>query len=100
VGRVRHLDQDRLDHRHVGGDRHPVVEEPGIIEPALRVVDLLFVERPADALRNAAPDLAFDIGRMDRAANTLRRGVALGAVAIRRADSCVSCWDEAASCLL
>ncbi len=64
--------QDRLDHRHVGGDRHAVVEEAGNVEPAIPVIDVFLVQGPADALRDAALDLAFDIGGVDRAANILR----------------------------
>src|SRR5262249_30118008 len=39
------------------------------------VVDIFLVERPADALGDAALDLALDIGGMDRAADILDRGV-------------------------
>ena len=35
--------------------------------PPARVVDVLLVERPADALRHAALDLPLDIARVDRA---------------------------------
>jgi hypothetical protein len=72
VRRVRDLDEDRLDHRHVGRDRHPVVEEAGVVEPAIAIVDVFLVERPADALRDAALDLALDIGGVDRLADILR----------------------------
>ena len=74
--RIGHLDQDGLDHRQVGGDRHAVVEEARILELALGVVDVLLVQRPADALHGAALELALDVGRMDRRADVLRRGVA------------------------
>ena len=74
--RVGHLDQDGLDHRQVRGDRHAVVEEARVLELALGVVDVLLVQRPADALHGAALELALDIGRMDRRADILRRGVA------------------------
>jgi len=55
VGRVRHLDEDRLDHRHVGGDRDPIIEEAGIIEAPVLVVDVLLVERPAQPMPCATP---------------------------------------------
>ena len=76
MARVRHLDEDRVDHRHVGRDRAAVVEKARVIHAALLVVDVFLVERPADALGDAALDLALDIGWMDRAADILRRGVA------------------------
>ena len=50
VLRVRHLDHDGVDHRQVRTHRHAVVEEAGIIDLALLVVDVLLVQRPADAL--------------------------------------------------
>ena len=37
-----------------------------------RVVDVFLVQRPADALRNAALDLPLDIARVDRTADILR----------------------------
>ena len=66
MARVRHLDDHRVDHRQVGGDRHAIVEEARILQPAVLVVDVFLVERPADALRGAALDLALDIARVDR----------------------------------
>ena len=56
--RIRHLDQHRLDHRHVGGNGAAVVQEAWIIELALGVVDVLLAQRPADALRRAAMPVA------------------------------------------
>ena len=73
--RIRHLDDDRVDHRQIRRDRHAIIEEPGVIEAPLLAVNVLLVERPADPLRNAALDLAFDIARMDGSADILRRGV-------------------------
>src|SRR6202011_4300422 len=40
------------------------------------VVDVLLVQRPADALGHAALHLALDIARVDGAADVLHRGVA------------------------
>ncbi len=56
--RVRHLNQDGVDHRQVRGDRAAIVQEPGVIEQAFGVVDIFFVQRPADALHDTALDLA------------------------------------------
>src|SRR6516162_5212297 len=75
MARVRHLYQDRVDHRHVGGDRHAIVEEAWIFEPPVLVVDVFLAQRPADPLRHAALHLPFDIGGVDRAADILDRGV-------------------------
>src|SRR6266478_677228 len=55
-----YLDEDRLDHRHVGGNRDAIIEESGIIEAPV------LVERPADALRDTALDLPLDIGGVAR----------------------------------
>src|SRR5205807_2124267 len=64
-------DQERLDHRQVRGDRAAIVEEARVIEAALGVVDVFLVERPADALDDAALDLTLDIARVDRGADVL-----------------------------
>src|ERR1700730_6464965 len=72
MARVRVLDDHGVDHRHVGRDRTAVVEKPGVLEAALLVVDVLLIERPADALGYTALDLALDVGRMDRPADILR----------------------------
>ena len=34
--RIRFLDDDRIDHRHVGADGDAVVEEPRVFELAIR----------------------------------------------------------------
>jgi hypothetical protein len=44
-----------------------------VVEPALSIVDVFLVEDLADALRDAALDLIFDLGREDRLADILRR---------------------------
>src|SRR5207302_1609679 len=59
-----------------GGYRDAVIEEAGVIEPAVLVVDVFLVERPADPLGDAALDLALDIRGVDGAADILDRGVA------------------------
>ena len=47
------------------------MEEAGIIQAAILVIDELFVQRPANALGDAALDLALDIVRMNRPADIL-----------------------------
>src|SRR5258708_18710494 len=74
--RVRDLDQDRVDHRHVGADRHAIVEEARVLQMAIPIVDVFLAERPADALRHTALHLALDIGGMYRPADVLYRRVA------------------------
>src|SRR5262249_55667585 len=49
-----------------------VVEEAGILQSALGIVNILFVQRPADTLDDAALDLAFDVVAVDGAADILR----------------------------
>src|SRR5262249_345622 len=65
-----------IDHRHVGRDRDSVVEEPRVLEPAIGAVDILFVERPTDALHGAALHLTFYIARMHRLARVLHDRIA------------------------
>ena len=76
MARVRHLDQDRLDHGQVGRHWAAVVEEARVIHLAVLVVDVLLVQRPADALHGAALDLPLHVARVDGAADILHRGVA------------------------
>ena len=70
--RVRHLDDDRVDHRQVVGDRHPVVQERAVHHVAPVVHEVLFVQAPADALGRSALHLPLDVARVDRLARVLR----------------------------
>ena len=47
-------DHDRLDERRIERRGHPVVEEAGVQEMPLVVVEVLLAKRPADALNRAA----------------------------------------------
>src|SRR3974390_1699451 len=69
---IRHFAHHRLDHRQVGGYWNPIIEKARIFHVPFRIVDVFLVERPADALRNAALDLPFDITRVDRPTDVLR----------------------------
>src|SRR3954470_10523301 len=73
---VRHFDHDAVEHRQVRTDRHAVVEEAGVIDLAFLGIDVLLVQRPADALGYAALELALDIAGVDGAADVLHGGVA------------------------
>ena len=66
---VRHLDQDGLDRRHVADGRDQVVVQ--ILGAAGNV---FLHQRHADALRDAALDLAFGKQRVDRLADIVRGG--------------------------
>ena len=37
---VRHFNQHRLDHWYVGSDRHPIVQEAGILQAPVLTVDV------------------------------------------------------------
>jgi hypothetical protein len=76
VAGVRDLDDHRVDHRQVAGDRDAVIEEHRVLQPPIGAVDIFLVQRPADALRRAALVLALDIGRMDRRARVLHHQIA------------------------
>ena len=76
MARVGHLHDDRVDHGEVGGDGHPVVEEARVLQLAVLAVDVLLVERPADALRGAALELALHVARVHGLARVLGHGVA------------------------
>jgi len=76
VARVRVFYHHGVNHRHVGGHRHAVVEKARIFEPPLLVVDVFLIQRPADPLGHPALDLALDIGGVDRAADILHGRIA------------------------
>src|SRR2546429_454443 len=76
MARVRDLDEDRVDHRHVGRDGHPIVEEARVLQLAVGAVDVLLVERPADALHGPALELPLDVGRVQRPTGVLGDRVA------------------------
>ena len=73
---VGNLEDLRVDERQVGAHRNAVVEEARVLQPPVLAVDVLLVERPADALRRAALELALDVGRMNRLAGVLDHRVA------------------------
>src|SRR5438093_4045020 len=76
MARVRDFDEDRVDHRHVGRNRHPIVEEARVLQLAVGAVDVLLVERPADALHGPALELPLDVGRVQRPTGVLGDRVA------------------------
>ena len=67
--RIGNLDQDGLDRRHVADGRDQIVVQ--ILGAA---GDVFLHQRHADALRDAALDLAFDQQRVDRLADIVRGG--------------------------
>ena len=71
-GLGRHLDDDRLDHRQVAAGQQPVVEQAGVGDPPVLVVDELLGQGHADALNGAALDLSLDRHRVDRQPSVLR----------------------------
>ena len=66
---IGNLDQDRLDRRHVADGRDQIVVQ--ILGAA---GDVFLHQRHADALRDAALDLALDQQRVDRLADIMRGG--------------------------
>jgi hypothetical protein len=73
---VGDFEDHRVDHRQIRADRDAVVEEAGVLQAAVLAVDILLVQRPADALDGAALELAFDVGGMHRLAGILDDRVA------------------------
>ena len=76
MGRIRHLDDDRVDHRQVQRRGHAIVEIAGVQHPVLVVEEVFLVQRPADALHAPALHLPFDVAGMDRLAGVLHGRVA------------------------
>ena len=65
--RLRVLDEMHLDRRHIADGRYQVV-----VQVVGAAVDVLLHQRHADALRDAAVDLALDLRRVDGAADVVR----------------------------
>ena len=68
IARTQRRGVVQLERRQIVGARHGVVHERGGHELAAGVVDRAFEQRLADALREAAMDLALDDHRVDQPA--------------------------------
>src|SRR5215813_947141 len=76
VAGIGHLDQHRLDHRRVQGGGHAIVQEAGVGHGAIRGIDILLVQGPADTLDGGALDLPLHVARVDGLAGVYDGGVA------------------------
>ena len=74
--RIGVFHHNRINCRQIGGNWDTIVEEAGIIQPTVLVVNVFLVQRPADALRHAALDLTFHVGGMYCPADILARSKA------------------------
>src|SRR5260221_2355757 len=74
--RIRHFNEDRLNHRHIQCRGHAVVKESRIPQSSLFVIVVLFIESPPSALRHGSLNLSFDIAGMHGFTNVLRCGIA------------------------
>src|SRR5262252_10785282 len=73
---IGHLDDDRINHRHVGCHGNTVIEEAWVLQASVLVVPVLLVERPSNPLNGATLHLAFDVAWMYRLASVLHHGIA------------------------
>ena len=71
---VGDLDDDCVNHRQVQGGHHPVVKETGVEHLAVVAHEVLFVQRPTQALDGAALELAFHVAGVDRLSGVLEGG--------------------------
>ena len=55
MSRIGYFDDLGVDHRHIGRHGHAIVEEARVLQPSVLAIDILLVERPADALHGAPP---------------------------------------------
>ena len=72
--RRRALEMHDVHRRNFAGRRHQIIDQARGMDLALLVVDDFFVERRADALRDAAVNLAVDDQRIDEFAAILGDG--------------------------
>ena len=73
---VRDFHNNRVDHWEVEAGGDAVIQIGRVPHHALVVVEVFFVETPADPLDSAALDLSFDVGGMNRGADGLSGRVA------------------------
>ena len=66
--RIRDFDHERFDLRQVETGRHTIIEQRRIPQRPLLVVHIFLVQRPSDALGDAALRLPFNVARMYGAA--------------------------------
>ena len=59
---VGHFDNHRIDHWQVRGNRHAIIEKSGVFQSALCIVNIFFIESPANSLANAMPPLVAEFG--------------------------------------
>ena len=73
---IRHLDNNGVDHWHIGSNRHPVVEKSRGLKTPIRSVHVFLVERPANALHRGALELTFHLRGTNRFSGVLDDRVA------------------------
>ena len=73
--RVGYFHNHGIDKRQVRGDRDAVVEKTGVLQSAHIVVEVLLIERPANALGCTSLHLAFDIGWVNGLTGILNNGI-------------------------
>ncbi len=80
IGGGRQFIEDDVERRQIAGARQRVIQQrPARQLARLRVVDRVLEQRLADALRNAALDLALGQQRIDQPAVIVDRGIAFEA---------------------
>ena len=72
---IGHLHHHRVDHRQVQAGGHTVVQEAGVGHSTLVIEEVLFVQRPADALHRASLDLPLHVAGVHGFTGVLQRGV-------------------------
>ena len=73
---IRDFQNLGIDKRQVRANRNPIVQETGVLQSAIFAVDVLFIQRPANALRRSTLELTFHIVRMNGSTGVLDHGVA------------------------
>src|SRR5262245_27727840 len=65
-----------VNHRHIQGGGHAIVQEGGVGHQAVFGVEVFLVQRPANALGSGPLDLSFHVARVDSSARIDKGGVA------------------------
>ena len=73
---IRNFEYFSINKRQVGAYRHAVIEETGVLQATIVSINVLFVERPADALGRTTLELTLHIIRMNGFTGILNNRVA------------------------
>ena len=73
---VRNLNNNSINHRHVRGDGHAVIQKSFVLKFPIFIINVFFIQSPPNTLDSASLHLAFNIVRRNSAAGILKNSMA------------------------